>query len=137
MQRSLVAVGLLTSLLGGCDDHLVGQGVPLANTCLREPPLTYENMGEGLIERHCRSCHGEFRVGSQRSFAPPGVDFDNEEDVLIWAEAIYEEAVVNHTMPPAGGMLEQERRWLDEWLRCDVFPRAGALGIAGPPEEAQ
>lgn len=131
-QVALVALALVGS---SCDDHIVGQGVPLLNTCVREPPLDYENMGKGLIERHCRSCHGEFRVGAQRSFAPVGVDFDEEGDVLAWADLIYQEAVIDRTMPPAGGMLELERLLLEEWMRCDVFPKVGRVGVAGPDNE--
>jgi uncharacterized membrane protein len=113
----------------GCDDHIVGEGIPITSSCLRRPPLNYVNTGEGLVERHCRSCHGRFQIGPQRSQAPVGVDFDDEADVLYFAQEIYQAAVVDQTMPPAGGMLESERQLLDEWLRCDVLPRAGRLEL--------
>lgn len=105
----------------------MGQGLAFTTSCQRRPALSYENIGEGLIERHCRSCHGRFQTGPQRSQAPVGVDFDDEVDVLSFATRIYETAVLEQSMPPAGGMLEVERQLLDEWLRCDVLPRAGQL----------
>lgn len=125
-------LGLL-SIVGlsaaACDDHIVGEGLSFASTCQRRPALNYENIGEGLIERHCRSCHGRFQTGPQRSRAPIGVDFDDEADVIEFANAIFETAVLEQSMPPAGGMLEVERELLNEWLRCDVLPRAGQIEV--------
>ena len=125
----------LVSLLAGCDDHLVGKGVPIANTCTRQPPLRYENVGEGLVQRHCRSCHGRYQVGANRANAPVGIDFDDEADVLRFANAIYREVAIDQTMPPAGGMLQVERELMGEWLRCDILPRAGTVNPDSAEEE--
>ncbi|MEN0065642.1 MAG: hypothetical protein AAGA48_26105 [Myxococcota bacterium] len=123
-------------LVLGCGDAVIGQGVPLTNTCLREPPLDYDNTGDGLIGRHCRPCHSQFVREAQRGGAPMGIDFDNEEDVLFWAELIEAEAIGDQTMPPAGGMLPVERELLEEYLRCDVFPSIGRASFSGSPEES-
>ena len=125
---------LVLALLAGCGDEIVGQGVPITNTCLREPPLDYDNTGDGLIGRHCRPCHSEFVREAQRAGAPLGVDFDDEQDVWDFAEAIEQEAIELQTMPPAGGMLPIERVLLEEYLRCDVFPSIGRAS-AGRPQE--
>ncbi|MEO0602337.1 MAG: hypothetical protein AAF211_12920 [Myxococcota bacterium] len=134
----MVSYGAFLLALGaiGCGDEIVGQGVPLTNTCLREPPLDYDNTGDGLIGRHCRPCHSEFVREAQRAGAPEGIDFDDEQDVLDWAELIEDEAIIQQTMPPAGGMLQNERDALEEYLRCDVFPSLGRASV-GPQENGQ
>jgi hypothetical protein len=110
-----------------CDDHLLGDAVPIGVSCLRDPPLTYENFGDGILDRHCNSCHSVYTRQGQRGDAPLGVDFDTWEDTLDWAERIYVRAVDTRDMPPSGGtMVPEERVKLEEWFRCEVFP---ALGI--------
>jgi len=132
-----VSNGVLVLFVGlslGCGDEIVGQGVPIANTCLREPPLDYENTGDGLIGRHCRPCHSRFVREAQRAGAPEGIDFDDEQDVWDWAELIADEAIELQTMPPAGGMQPEERALLEEYLRCDVFPSMGRAPAPAPQE---
>jgi hypothetical protein len=120
------ALGLFALLApSACDDHLIGHGVPIGTSCLRDPPLDWENFGDGLVGRHCRPCHGEnVRLG-QRGDAPLGVDFDTYDDVVEWADAIYDQAVDSESMPPAGGMNPDERAQLGEWMRCEVLPSLG------------
>ncbi len=128
----------LTSLvvvLPACDDHVIGQGIPIRAACLRDPPLTYDNFGDGMISRQCRPCHGALVRGGQRGGAPIGVDFDNEQDVLDWADAILRVAVEQESMPPAGGMLPRERELLAEYMRCDVLPRLGQVDLVGTGED--
>jgi len=129
----VTAIVVLGSLVS-CGDAIVGQGIPLTNTCTREPPLDYENTGDGIIGRHCRPCHSEFVREAQRAGAPEGVNFDDEQDVFDWAELIEQEAIELQTMPPAGGMLPIERTLLDEYLRCDVLPSIGRSSAGPPPE---
>jgi len=132
--RSVWRPSLLVALLAsvGCGDEIVGQGVPLTNTCLREPPLDYDNTGDGLIGRHCRPCHSRYVREAFRAGAPMGMDFDDEQDVHDWAVLIEEQAIELQTMPPAGGMQAEERIQLDEYLRCDVFP---SIARASRPQE--
>ncbi len=131
------ALMVLTLGLAACGDEIVGQGVPLTNTCLREPPLDYDNTGDGLIGRHCRPCHSAFVREAQRAGAPGDINFDDEEDVLEWADLIQLEAIELQTMPPAGGMLPGERDELEEYLRCDVFPSLGRSSVGRPEEPAE
>lgn len=128
----VLLLGSVVLLLGtgsSCDDHVIGSGIPITSSCLRSPPLTYDNFGDGMIGRQCRPCHSALVREAQRGNAPLGIDFDNEQDVLDWADRIQERTVDLKTMPPAGGMLEEERKLFGEWLRCDVFPRLGQVEL--------
>jgi cytochrome c5 len=121
-------VVLLATLAPACDDHVIGQGAPIVSSCLRDPPLTYENFGAALLDRHCNSCHSEDVRQDQRGGAPIGVDFDDWDLVLAWAERINARAVVDTSMPPSGGtLLKYERDQLAEWMRCEVLPSVGQL----------
>lgn len=113
----------------GCDDHVIGQRAPISTSCLREPPLTWDNFGDGIIGRHCRPCHSSVVRAGQRAEAPPDVNFDTYEDVLLWADLIQARAVHSETMPPAGGMQPIERQQLGEWLRCEVLPALGQVDV--------
>lgn len=127
-------LGGVTLVLGtaiNCDDHIVGHGVPLTNTCLRDPPLTWENYGDYIIGRQCRPCHSVYRREGQRAGAPEGVNFDSWDDVLQWADRIQARTIDSETMPPAGGMVRQERLLMGEWLRCEVFPALGQQAVDG------
>lgn len=128
---------LLSTALPACDDHVIGQSAPFVLTCLRDPPLTYENFGRALLNRHCNSCHSQDVRGNQRGGAPEGVDFDDWEMVLSWADRI-EARTLDSTMPPSGGtLIAEERARLAEWLRCEVMPTLGPQdeGSNGGEEE--
>lgn len=128
---------LLASALSGCDDHVIGQSAPFVVTCLRDPPLTYENFGKGMLDRHCNSCHTEAAREGQRGGAPLGVDFDDWDMVLQWAERIEVRTVEESTMPPSGGtLLAYEREQFAEWMRCEVLPSLGQNNEAPSEEEA-
>lgn len=119
----LAAVGLTQV---SCDDHILGEGGPAVSlSCLRDPPLTYENFGDAILDRHCNSCHSIYSRVGQRGDAPLDVNFDTWEDVVAWADRIQARGVDDKNMPPAGGMVDQERVLLGEWLRCEVFPSLG------------
>jgi cytochrome c5 len=135
-----LAICLFVALLAGgapaCDDHVIGEGAPIRTSCLRDPPLTYENFGSGLLDRHCNSCHSEDVRLDQRGGAPEGVDFDDWEMVLTWADRINARAIEDSSMPPSGGtLLAEERERLAEWMRCEVLPSVGQLEQDKPEEE--
>lgn len=118
-----------------CDDHIIGHGVPIRNNCLRDPPLTYENFGKGMIGRHCLSCHSEYVRENLRGEAPLGIDFDTWDDVLEWSDRIVARSVDTDGMPPAATMLPLEREMLGEWMRCEVLPLQGEVDLGGGEEE--
>jgi cytochrome c5 len=127
----LAGPALLLATGISCDDHVIGHGVPITNTCLRDPPLTWENYGDYIIGRQCRPCHSVYSREGQRADAPEGVDFDSWDDVLEWVDRIQARSVDTETMPPAGGMLREERVLLGEWLRCEVYPALGQQDLSG------
>lgn len=109
--------------LSGC-----ASGGEDSSTCDREPALSYDNFGEGLLGRHCNGCHSSLLPASHREDAPVGVDFDTYADVLHWAERIEARSVgADADMPPGGGPTDEEREMLGEWLACEVFLDAGRL----------
>lgn len=132
-----VVVGLALAS-PACDDHVIGQGAPIGTSCLRDPPLSYENFGEGILRRHCIPCHSIYAREGQRAGAPPGTNFDSWDDTLDWADRIGAVAVDSELMPPAGGMVTSEREDFAEWMRCEVLPALGQVDLEGtePPTEA-
>ena len=52
------------------------------------------------------------------------MNLDTYDDVVIWADRIWERSVVTDGMPPGGGASQAESDLLAEWLRCDVYPSA-------------
>lgn len=121
-----VAVWLMLGLLGGCDDHVLGEGLYEA-TCRDDPPLTWENYGKGALDHHCNGCHSQFMSGENRSGAPEGVDFDTWDGAVEYAERIRIRVIESETMPPSGGLTPDERALLDEWLKCELIPASGGL----------
>lgn len=91
-------------------------------TCDRDPPLTYENFGKGLMERHCTGCHSSLLPEERRNGAPLGVDLDTLTGVVKWGARIDARSTGDSPdMPPGGGPTEEERGQLQEWLDCDVL----------------
>ncbi len=89
--------------------------------CARTPPLTYENTGQGLMNKHCLGCHSSLLPEGMREEAPVGVDFDSYERVLTWADRIEARATGDAPdMPPGGGPNAGEIALLTEWLHCEV-----------------
>ncbi len=121
----------MLGLLAACNDSVIGTGAPIGTSCLRDPPLTFDNYGRGALGLHCTGCHSVFQREGQRNDAPLGIDIDTFDDVLLWADRIQARAVDSTGMPPGGGMLPEERDLLEEWLRCEVFPALGQVELVG------
>jgi cytochrome c5 len=134
VEESLARCAVALALLVGCEDRLVGEAEPFSSACSREPPLTYENFGEGTLDRHCLSCHSEYVRLEQRGGATLGVDFNDWSDVVHWSDRILVRAVEEDTMPPTGTMTPLERDQLGEWLYCEVFPAAARGTLEGEAE---
>ena len=121
----LAAVLPLLAVLVGCGEEDADSA---AFTCDREPPLSYDNFGEGFMAKHCAGCHSSLQPEDLREGAPASVNLDTYADVLAWAERIEIRAVPDGAdMPPGGGPSAEERALLAEWLHCQVFSDAAAL----------
>ncbi len=113
--------------MAGCDDVVFNGREPNFASCLRDPPLNWDNFGKGHMDKHCNGCHSSLLDRQElRNGAPPGVDFDTYEGNLIWADRIYERAAIQVSMPPGGGPSADELRLFEEWMLCEVLPDSGA-----------
>ena len=110
---SLVGIGFLAA---GCmpDEEPV---------CRHDPPLTYENYGEGFIDQFCTGCHSSLIAEEQRMGAPEAYNFNTYEGILYWADKMAE-PVDDGVMPPGGGPTDIQKELFAEWMACDVMPDA-------------
>ena len=85
--------------------------------CLDAPVTTWDNFGAGFVTQHCSACHAS--TTPDRHDAPADVTFDTEEQAWQWAERILARAASETpTMPPQGGVSEDDRYLLEVWLNC-------------------
>ncbi len=100
---------------------LLGCGNPADTDALVEcddaPVVTWDNFGAGFVLENCQPCHAS--SAADRHDAPEDVIFDSEADVALWAQEILERAASEDpTMPPQGGVEEDDRIRLATWLTC-------------------
>ena len=79
--------------------------------------VTWDNFGASFILHQCQGCHASTAV--DRYGAPDTVTFDTKEEV--WAQAAVVLAVAagpSPTMPPRGGVSDDDRQRLSWWLTC-------------------
>ena len=80
-----------------------------------EPPL-YTDWTEGFLKGKCQPCHG---INSPNRYgAPANVYFDSEEASLYWIDAIERSVLESESMPPNGGVTEDDKALLRLWLDC-------------------
>ena len=126
--RTCVVVGAL--LMAACNDP-EGES-PETVDCDRQPPLDWDNFGEGFFSLRCTSCHSSENSDVQRSGAPIGLDFDTYSEVVREVSRIEMETTgPNAAMPPAGEPTEAELTMLREWFACAVWPDHDALEANG------
>jgi uncharacterized membrane protein len=97
----------------GCGDEEARPEVEACDTALA---VTWSNWGEGFMLTHCSGCHAV--TSRERNGAPVDVHFDTEEEVLENAASVVRVVLESQTMPPAGGILEDDLILLDAWLNC-------------------
>jgi hypothetical protein len=91
--------------------------VDTANLCTDVPIVTYNNFGEGFMTENCQGCHAS--TAADRYGAPAGVTFDTVKEVWTWQERILSRSAGDDaSMPPAGGVSEDDRTRLEWWLLC-------------------
>jgi len=78
-------------------------------------PLYYENFGAAFLTENCQGCHAQ--EARDREGAPSAVFFDTKADVLSQLDVMIAE-IEMQTMPPAGGLSEEELSAALEWLNC-------------------
>jgi len=96
-------------------------------TCPPSNAPTYASFGHPFMQTYCTGCHS--RDATDRHGAPPGLDFDTEEQLRAHAAAIDAEAAAgpdadNTDMPDLTGPVLQppslhEREMLGQFLACE------------------
>ena len=99
-------------LFVACKSILEDSAIPIQ--C--DDPPKYEDWTEGFLKGKCQSCHA--LNTPNRYGAPENVYFDTEEASLFWIDSIEHTVLHNETMPPEGGVTEEEKSLLMRWLDC-------------------
>jgi len=124
---SVVAVGLFLAACtstppddsGALTDTPAETAVDTASDPLCEGAvaLTWDTFGEALLIESCDGCHAATAV--DRHDAPAEVTFDTKERAWAWAPRILARATGDApTMPPQGGVTDDDRTRLYWWLGC-------------------
>lgn len=122
MKVRTMIVAMALSLAGGCDEDgdEGDEAATGAGDCEEQPVVTYDTFGRGFLSTYCNGCHGGAVV--DRQGAPGSVVFDTPEDVEVYADRILARTAPADgsapTMPPVGGVTEEDRERLVIWLTC-------------------
>lgn len=85
--------------------------------CADAPVVTWASFGQGFTIENCQSCHAS--TTADRYGAPEDVVFDSFADVKAQSDLILAVATGDDpSMPPEGGVDEDDRARLEYWLRC-------------------
>lgn len=87
--------------------------------CADAPNATWETFGHGFLLTHCQGCHAS--TSANRYGAPEGVHFDNEDEARAWRERLIVVILDTQSMPPAGGLSDEDRLLVESWLYCDLL----------------
>jgi uncharacterized membrane protein len=115
----VIRIAVAAIALAACD--LAGQPVDAPDRevdpeCVGAPELTWETFGEGFLISRCHNCHAS--TTTNRNGAPPSVTLESMDNVRELRERIAAR-VADATMPPGGGLLEDEVIDLGLWMACD------------------
>ena len=77
---------------------------------------SYEEWTQGFLMSKCQSCHAS--TAANRYGAPEPVTFDTYEQVDNWRSSIARTVLDEQSMPPSGGVTDEERILLELWLHC-------------------
>ncbi len=83
--------------------------------------VTWVNWVGAFLLTQCQGCHAS--TAPDRYGAPPTVSFDTEEAAIAQAAAISRTILESASMPPAGGLTDDERCLLGQWVACYIDGR--------------
>ncbi len=112
----------LTACPGPGSDELPashsGDTAPAAGEgCGDVPAVDWDNFGQGFLLEACQGCHAT--TTADRYGAPEDVSFDTVEQAWLHAEEILNVAATDDpSMPPRGGVEDDDRVRLRWWLEC-------------------
>jgi hypothetical protein len=92
-------------------------GTPTDPFCDGQPQVTWANFGHGFLLGACQGCHAA--SAPDRHDAPESVTFDTVDEAWAWDARILSRSTGEApTMPPLGGVSDDDRLLLEIWLRC-------------------
>ena len=101
----------------GGDGDALPQPISDAPLCDGAPVITWDSWGQGFMVESCQACHAS--TSGDRRGAPEGVHFDSREATLEIADRVLARATGGApSMPPMGGVLDEDRERLLIWLTC-------------------
>ncbi|MCX4245971.1 hypothetical protein [Paraliomyxa miuraensis] len=118
---------LFTGLASGCDEESGDEPSESESDgelapCDEQSVLTYDTFGRGFLATYCDGCHGAAVTDERRRGAPVEVVFDTREGAEAYADRILARTAPpdgsEATMPPVGGVTEDDRARLVVWLTC-------------------
>ena len=80
--------------------------------------ITYATVAEPYLRNYCTGCHATKLPMANRFGAPESVNLDTYADARQWAVRSYVRSVHFQTMPPSGGISDNERRRFKQWALC-------------------
>ncbi len=101
-------------LLLACETAPIDSGLD-SDPCAA-PLVTWDNFGEGFLLTNCQGCHAS--TSEERYGAPLEVSFDTEEQAAAFSERLRVTVLETGSMPPAGGVHEDDLVLLERWLEC-------------------
>ncbi len=85
--------------------------------CADAGTVTWNSWGRGFLTEACQACHAS--TATNRYGAPEDVAFDTVDEAWTWADRILARAASDPpSMPPAGGVTEDDRTRLTWGLSC-------------------
>ena len=93
---------------------LLAAGANDSAMCHEAP--TYDAWTKGFLKSKCQGCHAE--TAPDRFGAPEGIHFDTYDATVERIELIRSSILERETMPPAGGVTDDEKLLLQWWLDC-------------------
>ena len=81
-----------------------------------EDAPTYEEWALGFFRGKCQACHAS--QVAERYGAPEAVSFDTYQEIMSWLPSIEHSVLQAGSMPPSGGVTEEEAELLQQWIAC-------------------
>ncbi len=90
---------------------------PPDDACADVPVVTWNSFGASFVLHNCQGCHAS--TAADRHDAPESITFDTVEQTWEFAQLILIVASGDApTMPPRGGVTDDDRQRLTWWLEC-------------------
>jgi uncharacterized membrane protein len=104
---------MIAAILFGCaQDVAVDTGF-----CAEAPIATYSSFGAAFLQENCQSCHAS--TAPNRNGAPENMHFDDELQASEhYAQILSSAGSETPSMPPRGGVSDEDRSMLQYWLIC-------------------